>query len=838
MSSIRRRAVAGLLAACLAAPAIASARQQSDPSSDAARIDKLLEDGSAAARGERYLDMGKAGEEALRLATAAADRRRIVRALTLVGGAYYSQSRFPEARAHLERAEKLAIELEDVKLQKAAVRSLGHTLRNLGLQNDAFHKLKEWFALDERAPEPEHRGSMIRGLAILLFDMGDYASAETELRKALAIGRERKDVVLEAASLSTLAMAIRASGKPERMGESIKTSLEGIELARANKFPALEAEMLNALGATYYMLQRLDEAAASFEAAFQLAVQIGYGALRAQTIERLGIVQFARGRYEEALEAFGKASAEFKALGDAPEKRQSVETERGQAAQKLGRYDEALAHYGESIALVERVERSTVPTEVIRALSIAIRRLPYEHAADLLVEMQRPGDALEMADRSRGRAFLNSLNESKVDLRAALSPDERAKEQELARQIAAARGAADKLAAALSAQEAFYSELRRKHPAYADLAAPQAAPVERIQRELVPEGTAFVEYLLGPERSFGWVVTRDAVRVAVLPARDRISAAAEENRKALLATVTVLNAASERRRQREAARALYDIVFAPLEPYLAGATRLIVVPDGTLTYVPFEALVSPRGRYLLERYTITYSQSASAALALRGSSSAAARAPKALAAFGDPAYANGADGEDRSAPVWNALPSTRDEVLAIARLYPASGRAVRLGTSASESAVKSEDLRQYRYLHFAVHGLMDEQQPSRSGLALSREASAQDGMLRMGEIAQLRLNADLVTLSACETGVGRLLQGEGLLSLSRAFFYAGARQVMATLWNVNDRSTAELMKTFYTRLAAGAPPEAALRHAQLAMLRSPRAHWRHPRFWSAFVLQR
>lgn len=133
---------------------------------------------------------------------------------------------------------------------------------------------------------------------------------------------------------------------------------------------------------------------------------------------------------------------------------------------------------------------------------------------------------------------------------------------------------------------------------------------------------------------------------------------------------------------------------------------------------------------------------------------------------------------------------------------------------------------------------MDDEQPSRSGLALSREGAAQDGMLRMGEISQLRLNADLVTLSACETGVGRLLQGEGLLSLSRAFFYAGARQVMATLWNVNDRSTADLVKMFYTRLASGAAPEAALREAQLAMLRGPRVHWRHPRFWSAFVVQR
>jgi CHAT domain-containing protein len=242
------------------------------------------------------------------------------------------------------------------------------------------------------------------------------------------------------------------------------------------------------------------------------------------------------------------------------------------------------------------------------------------------------------------------------------------------------------------------------------------------------------------------------------------------------------------------------------------------------------------GDYLVERYAVTWSQSASASLALRARAAATPVAGKTLLAFGDPDYGKPGQGTERGGTTWTAIPHTRDEVLAIAALYPPGDRVLKLGAAASESALKAEDLRQYRYLHFAVHGFADEANPSRSGLVLSQgDAAFEDGILRMDEIARLRLNAELVTMSACRTAVGRLLDGEGLLALSRTFFYAGARNVIASLWDVNDVSTAQIMKDLYAGLKNGLTPAEALRNSKLRMLHGSDRLWQDPHFWSAFV---
>ena len=176
-------------------------------------------------------------------------------------------------------------------------------------------------------------------------------------------------------------------------------------------------------------------------------------------------------------------------------------------------------------------------------------------------------------------------------------------------------------------------------------------------------------------------------------------------------------------------------------------------------------------------------------------------------------------------------------MLAIGRLFPAPQRQIYLGEQAREETVKAEKLDDYRYIHFASHGFIDEAVPARSGILFSRDAnSAEDGVLQMGEIMRLKLNADLVTLSACSTGLGKAVKGEGILGLTRAFFYAGARNVAVTLWNVNDSATAELTKAFYQNLNRHLPKSAALRQAKLTLLRGENAAWRHPYFWAAFVL--
>jgi CHAT domain-containing protein len=184
------------------------------------------------------------------------------------------------------------------------------------------------------------------------------------------------------------------------------------------------------------------------------------------------------------------------------------------------------------------------------------------------------------------------------------------------------------------------------------------------------------------------------------------------------------------------------------------------------------------------------------------------------------------------------LPYTRGEVLGIGRLFPISQRDVYLGPEAREETLKSEKLDEFRYIHFASHGFLDETRPSRSGILFSQAPdSAESGVLRVDEIMRLKTNADLVTLSACSTGLGKLVNGEGILGLTRAFFYTGARNVAVSLWNVNDSATATLMASFYRNLNRGQAKAEALRQAKLGLIRGQQSTWRHPYFWAAFIIE-
>jgi CHAT domain-containing protein len=190
------------------------------------------------------------------------------------------------------------------------------------------------------------------------------------------------------------------------------------------------------------------------------------------------------------------------------------------------------------------------------------------------------------------------------------------------------------------------------------------------------------------------------------------------------------------------------------------------------------------------------------------------------------------------------LAHARSEVLSIARLFPPDRRQVRLGGAATESGFKKEDLAQYRILHLATHGLIDDSAPGRSGLLLAPGDGTEDGLLQGTEILNLKLDADMVVLSACGSGLGTLVRGEGLVGLSRAFFYAGTRSLVVSLWNVDDASTAEVMKAFYRRLSRGpsrGPSPGlsraeALREAKRDLLRSDRPLYHHPYYWAPLVL--
>jgi CHAT domain-containing protein len=277
---------------------------------------------------------------------------------------------------------------------------------------------------------------------------------------------------------------------------------------------------------------------------------------------------------------------------------------------------------------------------------------------------------------------------------------------------------------------------------------------------------------------------------------------------------------------------LYTQLLAPAEPALRGAGRLILVPDGALQRVPF-ALLRTGDRWLVERYTLALAPSATVLDYLRGLRGR--RAAKPLLALAAP------DGSEGQAALFDLAPDAlaglthaADEAADASARLGAEPNDTHAGPGATESVLKSPAAADYRVVHLAAHSVVDEVMPRRSAVLLTA-GEQDDGLLRVSEIANLSLGADLVVLAACRSNVGRLVRGEGLLSLSRAFLHAGARAVVATMWMVDDRETAWLMGEFYRALGAGVAPDAALQQAQR---RAIAAGGRHaaPANWGAFLV--
>jgi CHAT domain-containing protein len=276
---------------------------------------------------------------------------------------------------------------------------------------------------------------------------------------------------------------------------------------------------------------------------------------------------------------------------------------------------------------------------------------------------------------------------------------------------------------------------------------------------------------------------------------------------------------------------------------VTGATQLIVIQDGILHYVPFETLIGQDGQHLVEHQTISYAPSASILPQLKRDHTPDVR--KELLAVGDPTLPS-IPGRDlpqlvravytRAGFSFGPLPYAGRELNEIAGLFPAGQVKIIVGAQLTEATLKRERLAEYKRLHFASHALVDERVPDRSGIVLSAAADGEDGILRVPQILRLRIDADLVVLSACQTALGKLVRGEGMLGLSRAFLTSGAARVIVSGWEVNDLSTADFMKTFYTFLRENIPPAEALRQAKLSLLHSSSPAYRHPYYWAPFIL--
>jgi CHAT domain-containing protein/Tfp pilus assembly protein PilF len=865
------------------------------PAGTPAQLKELLDQGYDALNVQgNYVRAAELARQAQELSQKLGDKRSEAHALVLLGAAISYQGKVNESLQMAQRTLVVARESGDKREVEQALNNLGGITGGMGRYEESIGYFYTCFALAREINDPVMQYMSLLNVGEAYAISGEPELGEHPLQTALKLAGEldHGDATSKAKAKKGREMALSYLADNEMARGRFSDALRYYEAVHASQpqTPLWAIGALEGMANANQSLGKPKEAIPLFEQALALAEKSKGTYQLAHIISNLGTSQEAVGQLEAALDSQERSLAMVRNDSTWIEEEWQIQSRMGHVLRSMGHNDDALQHYQKAIAGIEQLRSVALNTERGRAGLMVLAHDTYTETADLLVEMHRENDAFALAERGRARAFLDMLAISREGLPNDLTPEEASREQTLLAQVSSAQkelwkpglSAKEqeqrkaKLASAEEDIEVFQVEVRRSNPRYASLRFPEPIDLARVQRELLKDRTVLLEFLLGEKRSLVWTLSQDQVTVRVLPSRKQIEQQVTEYRKLLSDRASVLTLQQSLEKIDRTGMALYATLLAPIRDTIPAREKLVIIPDGVLDYLPFETLVIGTKRdatgqsspiYALERFSISYGPSASALLAVRAVNPQENGWYKSLLAFGDPVLepgnakkmltAQAVRSAGREAPEavevpgslteydryaergfsLARLPFTREEVLNIGRLFPASQRHLYLGESATEQAVRSENLGQYRYIHFATHGFLDESAPGRSGILFSRAPASQGpGVLQAGEITRLKMHADLVTLSACSTGLGEMVNGEGILGLTRAFFYAGAQNVAVSLWNVNDSATAGLMRSFYANLKRGESKSEALRKAKLSLLDGPNPAWRHPYFWAAFVL--
>ncbi|MBN1240548.1 MAG: CHAT domain-containing protein [Gammaproteobacteria bacterium] len=785
----------------------------------------------------------------------------------------YEAGQLASAIETLTRIIDLLPEGKLLRERANALDNLGIFQQKFGDAEQALQTFAAALEIQRGIEDAQGEGRTLRGIGQTYFGLGELDLAKQYLEQALPLAERTNDGRTREAILRTLGNIAFLEAQYAAALQRHEQALDVVQSASDRAYlQVLAAKDLRELGRTERAMQLAGEALASAEA-------IGSDPLLADALHEIGRLRLDRGDASGAERQLQRAAGLYERYGLAEQHGEALHS-LSLAARAQGRLDEAVELGSAALEQIESL-RARVADPELRALFSARRSAYYENQIDVLMARHEAAGgsteeylhaALETSERARARMTVDLLTEASVELHDGFDSALRQRQAELIarladlshqRDVALLQAPGDArdarlrllladLASTENALDLLQIELRRSSPRFAELSTPKALSVPDIQASLDAD-TMLLQYALGDARSFVWAVTRTDVIGIDLADRETIEAAA----RAALEGLRTYRPGGRTPAPDQLA-ALADLVVAPVADYL-DKPRVVLAVDGALQYVPFgvlPAMLSDGHARLLDEHEIVGIPSMSS-LAVQASADDRPEALKAVAVFADPVLDSTDPRLRDSSPLLagasplsglivrssvggslGRLPATAREADLIAALAPSGNLFVARGFAASRDAVIRMDLTQYRYIHFATHGLVDSRYPGLSALALSRfdaEGRPQEGFLRLNDIFGLRLNADLVVLSACETALGREIRGEGLIGMTQGFMYAGARSVVASLWQVPDRATAELMAKFYGfMLEDELRPAAALRAAQLAIAAERR--WSSPYFWGGFVL--
>lgn len=722
----------------------------------------------------------------------------------------------------LNEVQKAAADLNEPALQAKVNTELGNTYWFRGQYQDAFQWVLQSNRIAEKLGKPFQLNVNYQLEGLIYWELNQYERAHESLDEAMKYAREAEDRLEIATAWNNKGLIYRRQGKLTQALDCFNQALT-IDTKLATRWG--EAYDYRNLGVTFRLMGQLEKSAEHINRAITLSRAIGDDINRAKAYNDLGDTLLEMRRYDEAKNSFDDALK----LGQERFIRDVVWRAQyglGRLEIARGRKAEALEYLKQAIAVVEAV-RGELKVDELKNGYLSNKMDLYDDIVTLLVDMGRPEEAFEYSERSRARNFIDIFANQAFELRdpeqrrlynqqQAMLVKMREKEDEISDTVDAAT--LKKLNAELTQLKRDYSKLlldiRLQHPELSSFVEVSVITLPDLYKLLDPE-VALVVYYTTKERTFVWLIYNGTVKLTtVAMGRDQLAQTIGTFREKIQLRDDLQDV-------RRMSKGIYDRVLQPIVQQLDARVKNVgIVPHGPFHYLSFASLWGYRNdRYLIEKYALFYSPSASVLQqTLKGAPAEKKRELNVLA-VGNP---------DVGTPAYD-LPFAEKEVESIKRDFVKVTELT--GEHATETWVKA-NLGRFQIIHFASHGEFDAVAPLLSALKLTPDAKS-DGNLRVEELTGIKLNAVLVTLSACQSGLGELKTGDELVSLARAFVYAGTRSILSTLWRVDDVSTAILIKHFY-RNYVELPAAESLRLAQLRVLND--GQHAHPMYWAGVTL--
>lgn len=877
-------------AASLYSQALDSHRRVGDPCGEArAQLNLGLlaqHRGDAVSAGKRYAD-------ALERCPVAEDPQFGAELLVDLAGVHETLGELSLAITTLERSLPLLRQQGKLSHLAVALGNLGTYQRRLGNYDKAFDAYHQALDVARQLGDLRRQATVLNSLGFAYLRLGEPQRALAFLNEALPLRRESRQRRGEAITLSNLGRAYAEVGQRQLARQHHQRSLalrqdigdqRGADTTRV-ALAEMDLEEGDGDRAAQRLLAVRENKRQTGDRLGEAQVSVLLAQARLTRPREPGDGQDLVADRDDLVRARGILAE----LGDREFEARAAQA-MGQMERRLGRLREAESSLHEAIDLLETV-RSEIGDSDLRSSFLGQQRQVYElaievtaelHAADPEAGWERRG--LELSERIRARSLLDMVSRSERRRLQDLQPELYGKRQaalgqlrDLDRRMERAdaqlqRRLRGRLQQTLSELDRIDAELRQAGSGQAADGLSTVLTVDGMQGLLDAESLV-LQFFSTAETTYLWTVDGKRIEMHALAGNEALEPLVMD----LLESWRRLELRDDRGERAQALQ-LSDLLLAPIADRLQGFERLVIVPDGVLHYLPIAALVDPRAEGpLIGRYEVVQVPSLSvlASLRRRRLDTQASRGAEGdghrILVVADPVFTeddprlqvhrsagpaqtgeaqgDGSSAEDDGRPQNRSLaagqaggalprlPGSGDEARALADLAPASR--LLLGLQASRARLLSGALGEVDILHFATHGRIDDQTPRLSGLSLSRfdeGGRPVEGHLSLDDIYGLRLGADLVVLSGCQTALGKAVDGEGLLGLTRGFMHAGASRVVATLWSVQDRASQQLMERYYRHLLAGdAAPAEALRRAQNELRQIPR--WRDPYFWAAFVHQ-